>query len=86
MEHAGHQRRSQDVAHLLAAHSGGQGLDLFTGHKIALNHFDLVRGDSAGRAGNAMARAVKAATGSQDGSDPHGQLQTGTATDLDMHG
>ncbi|MNV64081.1 hypothetical protein D3C71_1567080 [compost metagenome] len=86
MEHAGQQGRAEDVAHLLAAHSGRECLDLFTGHEIALDHFDLVRSDSAGSAGDALARVIEAATGSQDGRDHHSQRQTGTATGLDMHG
>jgi hypothetical protein len=66
MEQAGDQRGAQDVAYLLAAHTGLQGLDLLTRNEIALHHIHFV---GCHDAGNARTRTVEAATGSQAGTE-----------------
>ena len=47
MEHAGDQRRSQNIAHRLSRHARAKCLHLLFGHKITLHHFRLVNLDGA---------------------------------------
>ena len=86
MEHARHQGRAQDLAHLLAAHARLQRLHLLARHEVALDDVDLVGSDCVG---HTAAGTVEAATSRQDsdcGADPKNAAQAGVATGLVWHG
>src|SRR5256885_16358255 len=76
------QRRAENVAHLLAAHAGLQGLDLFTGDEVALDDLDLVGSDDIG---DSVRGAIEAAAACQRHPDRQHQGRTRAATGLNMH-
>ena len=86
MEQAGDQRRAQDIADLLAAHAGLQGLDLFARDEIALDDIGLVGPDEVGKAGPGAAEASATGQGGRAGTDQEDQAQAGAAWGFDGHG
>jgi hypothetical protein len=76
-------RGAQDVANLLTAHAGLQGLDLLLGHEVALHDIDFVGSDGIG---DTVRGAIDTVAAGQCRCDCQRQGQTCAATGLNMHG